>query len=355
MSNPRPRRHGFTLIEMLIAMGIIALLATLTLAMVVRSKTHADVIRVRSDLATIATGLDAYKADFGDYPRLADPATDKAVLNASPTPPGNGLWLDIDQAAANGTDRGARLLCRALIGPAGAGTANAANLAANPGDDGADGPGFRLRRVLSGPVGNQQWSGRVYGPYLQPDRWKLVSEATPSPLGNVTPSPMYDAMILDIHGNPILYYPATPGAGGRIGLPGGFCRVQDPASYTPPPANNRLQPVYPLYNAIDNNTDPTPPLGMPGTPHLLLDAMAMAYILGDRTGNGGAPVPDGKIDSTEKAVTVEPYLLWTAGPDGRYGFGPDPANPVNGLDVSQFKGRTCDDVCNFDLPADLYR
>ena len=339
-SSRRPDRTpgGFTLIEVLVAVGIIVLITSILLPAILYSKTRALVIRARGDLGTIANALDAYKADFQDYPRFVDPSVSQAGFNN----PGSGYWLDYQE------DRGARLLCRALIGPAGAGTTGVAS----PGDDGADGPGFRVRRNLAGVGGAQQLSGRVYGPYLQPDKWKLSYDPNPQ-AANVPSSLMYNAKMLDLYGNPILYYPATPGATARLGLASGFVSSCNPGTFTAPAANATNAPSYPLYNAFDNASDSTPPLGSTASPKVLLDATAMGFILGDRTGNGGAPVPNGKIDAGETAVTTQPYLLWTAGADGVFGFGLDPANSLAGLPAAQFPGHKTDDVCNFDIPPDL--
>jgi prepilin-type N-terminal cleavage/methylation domain-containing protein len=140
-------RRGFTLIEMLVVVAIVVLLAGLLLPMVVRSYRVAERTRLRADLNTVATALDAYRADFGDYPRPTD----------------------------NVDSRGAVILARALValGPATL--------------DGADGPGFRIRSM-----------GKVHGPYLQ--QYKLGF------LDGVNTS--FDkACLLDKNGQPILYYP----------------------------------------------------------------------------------------------------------------------------------------------------
>jgi prepilin-type N-terminal cleavage/methylation domain-containing protein len=313
---PIVARRGFTLIEVMISVGIVVLLGTLVLTAVHLSKVHAYVIRTRSDLASIGTALSAYKADFGDYPRFVVPATDlAAAAAATPDPNGGYAWLD------NQGDRGARLLCRALIGPAGGNPAGA-----QPGDDGADGPGFRIRRgVVTEATGPAQLAGKVWGPYLQADRWKLVYDPSP-PSGY---GAMYNAKMLDVYGNPVLYYPATPGGASRIRQTGGFV-----ANYTVPTGPSGST-IYPLYNAFDNSQDQTAPLVNSPTGGALLAPTQMTYILGDRNG-------DNTIDNGESAVTTEPYLLWSAGPDGVFGFGATPGVAPK-----------TDDICNFDIPADL--
>ncbi len=91
-------RRGFTLIEVLVTVGIIVVLTSLAIPAILRSRQKAIVIRIRSDLSLISNALEAYKSDFGDYPRFDDDATFDS--------------LNVQH------DRGARLLCRALLGPA---------------------------------------------------------------------------------------------------------------------------------------------------------------------------------------------------------------------------------------------
>lgn len=126
----RPLRaihRAFTLIEMLVVMGIILLLIALLLPAVERAYRDSVRTTMAADLQVISQAIDNYRSTFGNYPQQ---------LN------GNG---------------GAAILCWSLIAP---GPATA---------DGADGPGFRVR-------GTQ---GTVYGPYLSLDRFH-VSAATTS-------------------------------------------------------------------------------------------------------------------------------------------------------------------------------
>ena len=198
-------------------------------------------------------------------------------------------------------DRGARLLCQALIAPGPAGT----GAYANSGEDGADGPGFRVRRTVVGGGSSGTLSGKVYGPYLQADKFKL--ESSPSLFTN-----MQDAKILDSTGSPILYYPALPGSP-AVTLNAGFVTNSNPQS---------PQPVKPLYNAFDNTMDMT-------TNKPLLSPTDMAYLLGDTN-------LDGSIDNGESATTTQPYLLWCAGLDGMFG--------------RDKNGKTDDILANVDFP-----
>src|SRR5271154_1752165 len=62
-------RKAFTLVELLVVIGIIAILAGLLLPMVNQVYRSSKITGQKADFVTIANALDAYKADFGDYPR----------------------------------------------------------------------------------------------------------------------------------------------------------------------------------------------------------------------------------------------------------------------------------------------
>jgi prepilin-type N-terminal cleavage/methylation domain-containing protein len=62
-------RKAFTLVELLVVIGIIAILAGLLLPAISQMHRSAQITGQKADFVTIANALDAYKADFGDYPR----------------------------------------------------------------------------------------------------------------------------------------------------------------------------------------------------------------------------------------------------------------------------------------------
>jgi prepilin-type N-terminal cleavage/methylation domain-containing protein len=64
-----PHRSGFTLIELLIVVAVIAILALIAVPNFLEAQVRAKVARVRSDLRTIATAIEAYAVDNTDYPR----------------------------------------------------------------------------------------------------------------------------------------------------------------------------------------------------------------------------------------------------------------------------------------------
>lgn len=61
-------RKGFTLIELLIVVAIIAILAAIAVPNFLEAQVRAKISRSRSDMRTMATGLEAYSIDNGKYP-----------------------------------------------------------------------------------------------------------------------------------------------------------------------------------------------------------------------------------------------------------------------------------------------
>jgi len=61
--------RAFTLIELLIVVAIIAILALIALPNFLEAQIRAKHARARADLRSIATAVEAYGADVGDYPR----------------------------------------------------------------------------------------------------------------------------------------------------------------------------------------------------------------------------------------------------------------------------------------------
>lgn len=176
--------------------------------------------------------------------------------------------------------QGAYILCWGLIAP---GPATA---------DGADGPGFRLRSTDQ---------GTVYGPYVALDKFQLGTVGT----GVVTPvkSPtIYSdtaTAIGDYYSNVILYFPANKSVSPTTAYLGNYT-----PGTTPPQA---------MYNFKDNSA-----LFTAGS---TLSQVIMAHRLGDINNNY-------VIDGSEVPATVAPYILWSAGPDGKFGPALDTAGNV---------------------------
>ncbi len=61
-------RRAFTLIELLVVVAIIAILAGIALPNLLEAQTRSKVSRVKADLRTLATALEAYAVDHNKYP-----------------------------------------------------------------------------------------------------------------------------------------------------------------------------------------------------------------------------------------------------------------------------------------------
>jgi type II secretory pathway pseudopilin PulG len=171
---------------MLIVIGIIVVLATLLVPTVIRTVRQGTRAAMAADLQAIATALEAYKQDHGDYPRVAkNPAWS------------NGDYYALGELAPN-PPTGAQILCQALMGPAEAtGTANAGR---RPVQDGNNGYGFRVRP-----------GGQVFGPYLRVGQFRIGDPENLDPATLPTNPPFFKMCLLDRNDQPILYYPARPG------------------------------------------------------------------------------------------------------------------------------------------------
>ena len=67
----RTARRGFTLIELLIVVAIIAILAAIAVPNFLEAQTRAKTSRVKADMRSIATAVEAYFIDYNRYPITA--------------------------------------------------------------------------------------------------------------------------------------------------------------------------------------------------------------------------------------------------------------------------------------------
>lgn len=343
-----PMLRGFTLVELLVVIAILALLIGLLLPAVIKSRDKAHRVALQDELQVISSALETYKADFGDYPRPEYAAGIAVGSDDYPNPP-----------------TGAEVLCRALIGPAPA-TSNTVPIAAQ---DGADGPGFRIR-------GTQ---GRVYGPYLATDKFRVYSicssgGGTPTfassnqPLAGSTgagATPFYPlaAVILDIDGSPILYFPAraskpditavsaTAAAGGNyVGLS---------SLYNPPYTQFSMYDAdqnwtymhyrYSDFKAISRSAADAADGTTSNTGSIAYKRICI--MLGDYNPNDPSAATnfDGAIDGTGETPASEPFILWSAGADGK--FGPDCLSS----DGTTFKAPTAGELSKLDDATNIQR
>jgi prepilin-type N-terminal cleavage/methylation domain-containing protein len=251
-------RRAFTLVEMLAVIGIIVLLVGILVPTVMSARRAADKNAARMELQTIAMALDAYRADFGDYPR--------------PT-----------------AERRERVLAWALIGPydeTAIPKVNDPYTGSTPLVDGANGPGFRTVK-----------GGKVWGPYLPPDKFRLVSDDD-----TIKNTLRWD--IMDRYSAPIEYYPQwhafKPGQGMHLF---GSYASSNLADKSPANANNSV------YDYRQQWADP-PTVSTSMNPRY----PAVNYLrkaLGDDN-------LDDVIDAQEVPKEMPPFLLISRGPTRQY-------------------------------------
>ena len=87
---PGAARRGFTLVEMLVVMAIIATLLSIAAPRYFRSTDDARDAALKSDLRTVREAIDHYHADRGSYPVTLDDLVEKRYLRAIPVDPITG-------------------------------------------------------------------------------------------------------------------------------------------------------------------------------------------------------------------------------------------------------------------------
>jgi type II secretory pathway pseudopilin PulG len=337
----RPARFGrrargagaFTLIELLVIIGIITVLVAFLLPALNRVRIRGRATRMAADLQTIATALEAFKTDTGDYPRsipqyggfavlakeLTGPFGDgldaalskpnSPVLDAQDPPvyQGGTLYKPGDAVRQGSTVGAPTYVC--LKESTGAALTDLNYWVAVDVNDARDGPGDSIRA-----------GGAPRGPYLPPDRFRTRGCA-----------------LLDINDNPILYFPRSTGrpnvnstfTSGGSPL-GAYVDRSRQSAYD---ADDNLTFFLQASENITNNADAN------------RATKVMRELLGDYNAadDNAATNGDGKIDPGEQTPVAAPYLLWSAGPDGVYGpLHNTSANFPTAKDVQK-----CDDVTNF--------
>lgn len=114
MANLRQRK-GFTLIELVVVMAIIAMLLTLAVPRYFKSVQRSKEAVLKHDLAQLRDSLDKYYGDVGKYPNLLDDLVTRKYLRAIPRDPitdSDSTWVvvppeDADKGAVYDVHSGA--------------------------------------------------------------------------------------------------------------------------------------------------------------------------------------------------------------------------------------------------------
>ncbi|EDY81232.1 prepilin-type N-terminal cleavage/methylation domain protein [Verrucomicrobiia bacterium DG1235] len=76
-------RSAFTIMEMVVVVAIIGILASVSFGVLVKQRAGAKEDKARADLQVIQVGLEAYRARFGDYPKIPTFGTNTGEVNLS--------------------------------------------------------------------------------------------------------------------------------------------------------------------------------------------------------------------------------------------------------------------------------
>ena len=81
------RTAGFTFIELLVVLALLALLASIAMPMLTSSVTHAREATLKEDLQVMRKAIDAYYGDRGEYPQNLAALVERRYLRKVPVDP----------------------------------------------------------------------------------------------------------------------------------------------------------------------------------------------------------------------------------------------------------------------------
>jgi general secretion pathway protein G len=88
--NASPRRSGFTLIELIVVLAIVALLASIVAPRYFRSIDNAREASLKTSLNVMRDAIDKFAADRGTYPESLDDLVQRGYLRQVPEDPLTG-------------------------------------------------------------------------------------------------------------------------------------------------------------------------------------------------------------------------------------------------------------------------
>jgi prepilin-type N-terminal cleavage/methylation domain-containing protein len=83
-----PNDRGFTLLELLTVIAVVAILATFGIGAIRGAKERANIARARAELAALATALEEFKRIYGDYPQTGEFGQAPATPTSDTSGPG---------------------------------------------------------------------------------------------------------------------------------------------------------------------------------------------------------------------------------------------------------------------------
>ena len=101
-------RRGFTLIELMVVMAIIAVLLTIAAPRYFQHLDRAREATLRQTLAVVRDAIDKFHGDTGKYPETIDELVSKRYLRAVPLDPitdSAETWVMLPPPAANGSGK----------------------------------------------------------------------------------------------------------------------------------------------------------------------------------------------------------------------------------------------------------
>ena len=100
-------KKGYTLLELMIVVGIVGILVTLAIPTFHQSAMKAKEAALKQNLFTMRSVLDQYYADRGDYPETLETLVEEKYLRGIPMDPftkSSSTWTEIYEEQEEGDD-----------------------------------------------------------------------------------------------------------------------------------------------------------------------------------------------------------------------------------------------------------